>query len=45
MDGVLSISDIYPKLLGCMNKIREAEPISCSGIIGVGWSSIWLGGR
>ena len=40
VDGVLSISDIYPKLLGCMNKIREAEPISCSGIIGVGWSSI-----
>lgn len=40
VDGVLAISDIYPKLLGAMNKLKEPEPLSHSGIIGVGWSSI-----
>ena len=37
---VLAISDIYPKLVGCMNKLEQVEPIAHSGIIGVGWSSI-----
>lgn len=40
VDGVLAISDIYPKLLGLMNKLGRAEPMAHSGIIGVGWSSI-----
>lgn len=40
VDGVLAISDIYPKLVGCMNKLEQVEPIAHSGIIGVGWSSI-----
>lgn len=40
VDGVLAISDIYPRLVGCMNKLEDAEPIARSGIIGVGWSSI-----
>ncbi|HBT65374.1 MAG TPA: ferredoxin [Ruminococcaceae bacterium] len=40
VDGVLAISDIYPKLVGCMNKIENIEPMAHSGIIGVSWSSI-----
>ena len=40
VDGVLAISDIYPKLLGMMNKLEEVAPLSRSGIIGVSWSSI-----
>jgi Na+-translocating ferredoxin:NAD+ oxidoreductase RNF subunit RnfB len=40
VDGVLSISDIYPKLVSCMNKIKEVDSLSHSGIIGVSWSSI-----
>ncbi len=40
VDGVLSISDIYPRLVGCMNKLEQVEPIAHTGIIGVGWSSI-----
>ncbi len=43
VDGVLAISDIYPRLVSCMNKLgKEAqpEPLARSGIIGVSWSSI-----
>ena len=40
VDGVLAISDIYPRLVSKMNKLEELEPIAHSGIIGVGWSSI-----
>ncbi|MDD2361799.1 MAG: [Fe-Fe] hydrogenase large subunit C-terminal domain-containing protein [Oscillospiraceae bacterium] len=40
VDGVLSISDIYPRLVGYMNKLEQVEPIANTGIIGVGWSSI-----
>lgn len=40
VDRVLAISDIYPRLVGCMNKLEQPEPIARSGIIGVGWSSI-----
>ncbi len=40
VDGVLAISDIYPRLVSKMNKLEELESIAHSGIIGVGWSSI-----
>ena len=40
VDGVLAISDLYPRLVGKMNKLEALEPIAHSGIIGVGWSSI-----
>ncbi len=40
VDGVLAISDIYPKLVSKMNKITQPESIAHSGLIGVGWSSI-----
>lgn len=40
VDGVLAISDIYPKLVGKMNKLEDTEPLSRSGIIGVSWCSI-----
>lgn len=43
VDGVLAISDIYPRLVSCMNRVdkeAQSEPLSHSGIIGVGWSSI-----
>ncbi|MBQ2676817.1 MAG: 4Fe-4S binding protein [Clostridia bacterium] len=38
VDGVLAISDIYPKLIGYMNKIDEPEQLASSGIIGVSWA-------
>lgn len=40
VDGVLAISDIYPALLGKMNKLEKIEPLSHSGLIGVSWSFI-----
>ncbi|MDD3692579.1 MAG: [Fe-Fe] hydrogenase large subunit C-terminal domain-containing protein [Oscillospiraceae bacterium] len=40
VDGVLAISDIYPRLVSYMNKLQNTEQLSHSGIIGVGWSSI-----
>ena len=40
VDGVLAISDIYPRLLGRMNHLEHTEALSHSGIIGVSWSSI-----
>ena len=40
VDGVLAISDIYPALVGKMNKLEKLEPLAHSGIIGVSWSSI-----
>ncbi len=38
VDGALAISEIYPKLIGCMNKIDQPEPLSRSGLIGVSWA-------
>lgn len=38
VSGVLSIADIYPKLIGKMNKITQPEPLSKAGLIGVGWA-------
>lgn len=40
IDGVLAISDIYPKLVGHVKKIENVKNLSSSGVIGVGWSSI-----
>lgn len=40
VDGVLAISDIYPRLLARMNHLDQVQPLSRSGIIGVSWSSI-----
>ncbi len=40
VDGVLAISDIYPRLVSAMNHLEKVEPLSKSGIIGVSWSSI-----
>lgn len=40
VDRVLAISDIYPALCSSMKKAEKIEPLSRSGIIGVGWSSI-----
>ncbi|MBE6828388.1 MAG: 4Fe-4S dicluster domain-containing protein [Ruminococcaceae bacterium] len=41
VNGVFSIKDIYPVLLGNMEKLdaEETEELSKSGIIGVGWAS------
>lgn len=42
VDHVLSIKDIYPKLVSSMNKIAETgelEDIASSGNIGIGWGS------
>ncbi len=39
--GVFGIKDIYPVLLGCMEKLNaeEGESLKNSGIIGVSWAS------
>lgn len=38
VDGVLSVSDIYFKLIPIMNKIENAEHSSKTGIIGISWA-------
>ena len=38
VDGVLAMSDVYPRLLHAMNHLNEPEPLSKSGIIGVSWA-------
>lgn len=40
VNGVLAISEIYPKLVSAMNKVTTPEPLSQSGIIGVSWAQI-----
>ena len=35
VDGVLSISDLYPRLVSAMNHLDKVEPLARSGIIGV----------
>lgn len=40
VDGVLSIADIYPKLVHEMNHLDEVEHLSNSGLIGTSWSFI-----
>ena len=39
VDGVFGINQIYPVLLGQMDKIESPENLSDSGIIGVSWAS------
>ncbi|HEX2937985.1 MAG TPA: [Fe-Fe] hydrogenase large subunit C-terminal domain-containing protein [Ruminiclostridium sp.] len=38
IDYVLAISDIYPKIAGIIKHMDDPEPLSHSGIIGVGWA-------
>ena len=38
VDGALAISEIYPRLISCMNKIDQPEPLARSGLIGVSWA-------
>lgn len=40
VDGVLSIGDIYPKLVHEMNRLQQVEHLSNSGLIGTSWSFI-----
>lgn len=39
VSGVFSIKDIYPVLLGQMDKLTETVPLKNSGLMGVGWAS------
>lgn len=39
INGVFGIKDIYPALVGQMEKLDTLEPLSDSGIIGVSWAS------
>lgn len=39
INGILSQSDVYFKLLGEMKKIDKPKQLSKSGIIGIGWAS------
>jgi iron only hydrogenase large subunit-like protein len=38
VDGAIAISEIFPRLSHCMDKLAQIEPISQSGIIGVSWA-------
>ena len=39
VDGAIAISEIFPVLSGKMDKLTSVEPLSNSGIIGVGWAT------
>ena len=39
VDLAISISEIFPKLADVMRKIEETEPLSKSGVIGIGWAA------
>lgn len=39
VSGVFAIKDIYPVLVGQMDKLTELSPLKNSGIMGVGWAS------
>ena len=38
-DGAVAISEIFTRLTSQMEKVQKPEPLSKSGIIGVGWAS------
>jgi hypothetical protein len=38
-DGAIAISQIYPDLTQAMDHLTEVEPLSQSGIIGIGWAN------
>jgi len=40
VDGVLSIANIYPKLVHEMDHLDQVQPLSRSGLIGTSWSFI-----
>ncbi len=40
VSGALAISDMYPRLVHYMDKIKTPEPLSKTGIIGVSWAGI-----
>lgn len=39
VDGVIAISEIFPKLLDKMDHLDRTEPLQGSGVIGVSWAS------
>jgi Iron only hydrogenase large subunit, C-terminal domain len=39
VDGVLSISEVYMKLLPVMPKLKEIKPLAKTGILGIQWAS------
>ena len=39
VNGAIAISQIYPELTSKMDKLKVVEPISKSGLIGVGWAT------
>lgn len=39
VDGAIAISEIFAKLSYAMDNLEKIEPISKSGVIGVGWAS------
>ena len=39
VDGTIAISEIYLPMLAEIKKITEPEPLSSSGVLGIGWAS------
>lgn len=39
VDGALSMADLYPRIVECMNKVKTPRQIAKSGIIGVSWAN------
>ena len=39
VDGAIAISEIYHQIADVMKRIEKVEPLSQSGVIGVGWAS------
>ena len=39
VDGVISMKDIYLKLMGVIGKIDQVESLACAGMYGVGWAN------
>ncbi len=39
VDGAIAISEVFPELSHKMDRLKSVEPISNSGIIGVGWAT------
>ena len=38
IDGAFSMSDIYKKLVGAMNRLEDCDQLNTSGLIGIGWA-------
>lgn len=39
VDGSISMTEVYKKLLSAMKKVKEPEPLCHSGLMGIGWAS------